>query len=269
MITVEQIYKRIKKGPEEKTNEWKPERPNHPRTLPTFGIEIPKSNSGLKYTRDGLSKILAFIDLVKRKRFKTGATVMPISTHHKKYLALWNSPVGVTRAIEKMIKYGLIVEENTAYRHHAYWESDNYSRTYLYFVDNERKIIEYCENNGIEKYVVPKRQLDFDKLTNSIKQLDPTFDETKVRFSNNLNLVKPDSLTIDEYQELLEYFLKKNYPYYSLIKDKVEEINKYYEDEDFKISFEPKFHWSEKPGKSNVVQGIVIRATNSYCNKKK
>ena len=44
-----------------------------------------------------------------------------------------------------MIRYGLIIEENKTYRHHAHWESDNYSRTYLYFVDNEKKIIDYCE----------------------------------------------------------------------------------------------------------------------------
>ena len=28
-----------------------------------------------------------------------------------------------------MIRYGLIIEENKTYRHHAHWESDNYSRT--------------------------------------------------------------------------------------------------------------------------------------------
>ena len=97
-----------------------------------------------------------------------------------------------------MIRYGLIIEENKTYRHHAHWESDNYSRTYLYFVDNEKKIIDYCEKNGIKKYEVPKRKLNINKLSNSIKQIDPNFDPIKVRFSNDLELVKPSSLTNEE-----------------------------------------------------------------------
>ena len=46
-----------------------------------------------------------------------------------------------------------------------------------------------------QKYEVPKRQLNINKLSNSIKQIDPNFDPIKARFSNDLELVKPSSLT--------------------------------------------------------------------------
>ena len=61
-----------------------------------------------------------------------------------------------------------------------------------------KKIIDYCEKNGIKKYEVPKRKLNINKLSNSIKQIDPNFDPIKVRFSNDLELVKPFSLTNEE-----------------------------------------------------------------------
>ena len=49
-----------------------------------------------------------------------------------------------------------------------------------------------------QKYEVPKRKLNINKLSNSIKQIDPNFDPIKVRFSNDLELVKPSSLTNEE-----------------------------------------------------------------------
>ena len=49
-----------------------------------------------------------------------------------------------------------------------------------------------------QKYEVPKRKLNINKLSNSIKQIDPNFDPIKVRFSNDLELVKPSSLSNEE-----------------------------------------------------------------------
>ena len=69
-----------------------------------------------------------------------------------------------------MIRYGLIIEEN----YWLLWKKWN------------------------QKYEVPKRKLNINKLSNSIKQIDPNFDPIKVRFSNDLELVKPFSLTNEE-----------------------------------------------------------------------
>ena len=43
-----------------------------------------------------------------------------------------------------------------------------------------------------------QKEININKLSNSIKQIDPNFDPIKVRFSNDLELVKPSSLTNEE-----------------------------------------------------------------------
>ena len=266
----EEALKRIKKGPgESKQYDWEPERPNHSWTLPFFNIDIPKSNNGKKMTYDGLGKILAFIDIIKMKRFKSGCTVMPISTRNKKYLRLWNSAKGVSNAIERMKNYGLIELENQSYRHHAILDSENYSRTYRYYFDNERKLIDYCRQNGIQKYDPSQKTIDEKRLVKRMNEIDGDFEISSVRFSNDLHIVKPDGISFSDFENLLTICLKMNYPYYQLIQDKIIEINSYYDDERFKIKFEPTFHWSEREGHTNVLNGIVIRASNSFSNKKK
>ena len=273
MLTIEKIYKRVKEGPEEKDPyDWEPLRPQHKWILPVFKIEIPRSNNGEKATYEALSKILAFIDIVKRKRFKDGCTVMPISTHSKKYLSIWNSSKGVANAIERMISYGLIEVENDKYRHHAYRDVENYCKTYRYYVDNEVKIIDYCRTNNIEKYVPDLVTKINKKLVEKVSLVAENFDKKQVRFSKKLHIVKPDGLSITEFEEYLTYCLYENYPYLQLIQQKIMEINEYYKTEveqNFKMDFQPTFQWCEKEGKTNILEGIVIRATNSYSNRKK
>ena len=153
-MKLEELYRRKKNGPqEEEQYDWEPKRPDHDWTLPNFDIKIPNSNNGVSETRKILSKILTFIKVVQSKRFSDGCTEMPIPTHSKTYLNIWNSPKGISNAIDKMISYGLIVLENEQYRFTSY-KNESYCRSYLYFVDNEKKLIEYCKENGIEPFEV-------------------------------------------------------------------------------------------------------------------
>ena len=101
-MKLEELYRRKKNGPqEEEQYDWEPKRPDHDWTLPNFEIKIPNSNNGVSETRKILSKILTFIKIVQAKRFSDGCTEMPIPTHSKAYLNIWNSPKGISNAIDK------------------------------------------------------------------------------------------------------------------------------------------------------------------------
>ena len=273
MITVEEINKRLKAGPEEKKPyDWEPKRPDHPVKTPKLKVVIPESNNGPKTARERFSKILAFIDEVKAKRYKEGCTVMPISTHSKKLLRIWNSSKGVSLAIDKMIEAGLIEIEDPSFRHHAPKQIENHCKTYLYFADVEREIINYCKENKIEKFV-PDSTLKIDqRLKRIIDSVPKTFDKSKVRFSIDLDIVKPEGLSVSEFEDYLTYCLYENYPYLRLVQLKIKEINEYYKtdvEQNFKMEFEPTFKWCEEKGRTNVLEGITIRATNAYSNRKK
>ena len=73
-------------------------------------------------------------------------------------------------------------------------------------------------------------------------------------------------MSTTEFEEILLYCLELNYPHLGLIKHKVDEMNElYYKGrEKLQILFEPTYHWSKD---NRTVEGIVIRATNSYSNK--
>ncbi len=76
-----------------------------------------------------------------------------------------------------------------------------------------------------------------------------------------------------KFERYLRLCLYQNYPFFIDTYKKVKEINKkFYKDyPEFLIRFWPSFTWGKKnkrEDKSNVVIGIGIRATNSFCNKK-
>ena len=270
-MNLEELYKRKKKGPKEKEPfDWEPKRPDHEWVLPNFEIKIPKSNNGLSSTKEGLSKILAFIKIVQSKRFKDGATEMPIPTHSASYLRIWNSSKGISNAINKMIEYGLIALESNKYRFSNYYKKESFCQTYLYFVDNEKKLIEYCKENKIEPFKIKSAKGFEPKTFKKIekKNIEFDFEVEEVKFSNGLKFVKPNGLSNTEFEEILTYCLELNYPYFGLVKMKVDEMNeRFYKDRsEFAIKFEPTFHWNET---NDTVEGIVIRATNSFSNKKK
>ena len=130
MIGLEEIADRLVDKAEYDFNvhkeSWEPVRAE-PYVLPKFCIVESKAKGAEAKLRTKLSKVLAFIDSVKHKRFKEGCTIMPISSTNKENLAIWDNKMGVSRAIENMIEIGLLGVENDKYQFGAYYEKDNKS----------------------------------------------------------------------------------------------------------------------------------------------
>ena len=267
MITLEEIAGRLK----DKTDysftvnrmSWEPQKVDN-YVLPSFAIKESSAKGAETKLKNKLSKVLAFIDLVKHKRFKTGCTVMPISVTNKDNLAIWQNEKGVSRAIDFMIEIGLISVESDKYQFGAYYEKDNKSKTYRYYKENEDKLKEYCEDHDIQMFIVKNKVYNMSEL----KKLHTGIDKSKVRFASRLKLIKPIELSRAEFEKQLTLCLYENYPALRFHIVKTNEINeKYYKDyPEFRIRFQPNFTWSED---ELYVSGIGIRATNSLTNLKK
>ena len=130
MITLEEIAGRLTERKDydfaANKTDWTPQRAEK-YILPAFAIKESTAKGAEAKLRTKLSKVLAFIDLVKHKRFKTGCTIIPISVTNKDYLAIWNNQMGVSRAIDYMIDIGLLSPESDTYQFGAYYEKDNKS----------------------------------------------------------------------------------------------------------------------------------------------
>lgn len=267
MITLEEIAGRLK----DKTDysftvnrmSWEPQKVDN-YVLPSFAIKESSAKGAETKLKNKLSKVLAFIDLVKHKRFKTGCTVMPISVTNKDNLAIWQNEKGVSRAIDFMIEIGLISVESDKYQFGAYYEKDNKSKTYRYYKENEDKLKKYCEDHDIQMFIVKNKVYNMSEL----KKLHTGIDKSKVRFASRLKLIKPIELSRAEFEKQLTLCLYENYPALRFHIVKANEINeKYYKDyPEFRIRFQPNFTWSED---ELYVSGIGIRATNSLTNLKK
>ena len=243
---------------------WQPVRAEE-YELPEFKIVESKAKGANSKLRNKLSKVLTFINFVKHKRYKEGCTIIPISTTSKDYLSIWNNKTGVSNGIAFMKEIGLISIENERYQYKAYYDKDNTSKTYRYYVENEIKIKEYCNEHGIEKYVAKNKVYTDEEITPVHKDID----KSKVKFSSNLRLFPPEGMGKMQFEKELTFCLYENYPALRFFINKSNEINKMcYEEEyqDFRIKFEPKFHWSSG---DTYVSGIGIRATNSWTNTKK
>ena len=68
--------------------------------LPEFKIPVKKSHNYESYKRKELSRVLTFIDYVKRIRRKTGCTGIPIPTTSRRNLMIWGYEMAITRAIK-------------------------------------------------------------------------------------------------------------------------------------------------------------------------
>lgn len=267
MITLEEIVSRLidKKDYDFTINKisWEPQKVEV-YALPDFIIKESKAKGAETKLKNKLSKVLAFIDSVKHKRFKAGCTVMPISVTNKENLAIWSNEKGVSRAIDYMIEIGLIGIENDKYQFGAYYEKDNKSKTYRYYKENEDKLKEYCKVHDIQMYVVKNKIYNMSEL----KNVHTGIDRSKVRFASRLKLIKPIELSKAEYEKQLTLCLYENYPGLRFHIMKANEINeKYYKDyPEFRIRFQPNFTWSDD---GLYVSSIGIRATNSLTNLKK
>ena len=267
MITLEEIASRLKdKGDYDFTaNEWtwEPQKAEDCEP-PACCIKGSRAKGAETKRRNKLSKVLAFIDMVKHKRLKEGCTIMPISVNNKYLLAIWNNKMGVSRALEYMTEIGLIEIENSRYQFGAYHEKDNTSRTYRYYKENEDKVREYCESHNIEAFRVKNPVYSMKEL----EDVHTDIDRSKVRFSSRLKLIRPAGVSKAAFEKQLTLCLYENYPGLRFHIIKANEINeKYYKDyPEFRIRFQPNFTWSDD---NLYVCRIGIRATNHLCNVKK
>ena len=216
--------------------------------LPEFKIPVKKSNNYESSKREMLSKILAFIDFAQRKRFKEGCTAMAIPTTSRQNLMIWGYEKAVSRAVQFMIEIGLIAIFDDTYRFGVPYEGANYGKLYAYFKDNEDKVIQYCKDNNIQKYVVKNVEvIDTEEQAEIIENLDKTksFDISEVRFAKNLELEKPEGFSKSDFEMFLTWCLYNNYPEFYFHQLKVDEINKqFYQDyPEFSLRFRPHFKW--------------------------
>ena len=107
MITLEEIANRLGSEQEKdftaKRECWEPIKAINYK-VPEFNIAESNAKGAKTKLKTKLSKVLAFVDSVKHKRFKDGCTIMPISVTNKDNLAIWGNNMGVSRAIDYMIK---------------------------------------------------------------------------------------------------------------------------------------------------------------------
>ena len=115
MTVIEEIVSRLKDKTEYSFNvnkeSWQPVRLEE-YELPEFNISVSQAKGAGGKLKNKLSKVLAFIDCVKHKRYKEGCTVIPISTTSKDYLSILNSKTGVSNEIDYMIEIWLIIIES-------------------------------------------------------------------------------------------------------------------------------------------------------------
>ena len=241
---------------------------------PKFEIPVKKSNNYETYKRAELSRVLAFIEHAQKKRIKGGCTAMPIPTTSRKNLMIWGYPKAISRGIKFMKGIGLITVHIDQWRFGVPFQGANYGKTYAYFEENEQKVIQYCEEHGIYKYVVKNLEeikgtvKQILKVESAIEYIDEvkTFDRSAVRFAKGLNLEKPDGVSGQDFEIYLYCCLYLNYPEFALHQMKADEINEnFYKDyPEFKLRFRPHFTWQD-----NKVVKIGIRISNEFCNQKK
>lgn len=280
MISVEEIVDRIKQEESRKNqpddiivpsdNKSKCETIDN-YVVPPFNI-VESDAKGAKAKREKiLSDILFFVDLAQRKRVINTCSIISIPTTANENLSIWGSAKNVSRAVDKMIEIGLLAEHDESYSHHASSKSKSRSKTYKYFYENEQKLLAYCKAHNIQKPIKTNVMVYTEKVKNAIADVDNAYKEFKIKdvvFSANLKLVKPLDITMSDFETYLTHCLYNNYPEFRFHQMKADEINeKYYKDyPEFAIRFKPHFTWNNE---TTVVKKIGIRATNSYCNKKK
>ena len=263
MTILEKLYQTLQndnKNKAEITYTFKPTRPTKDVVFIPFNIPQTRKQVSLK---EQLSKVLAFIDLNKQRRFSNGFTVMPIATTNKRLISIWGSPMNVSNAIKFMCNIGLLAEYDVSYQFNAYYSKDNKCKQYVYNYNTEQQIKEYCINNNINKY-----QITNITIVKTFEIKDIPFEKTEVRFSSKLHLLKPDNWSCAEFENYLMGCLYANYPQLLHYQELADEINKtfYADDYDRQISFKPKFTWNKG---NKAVTKIGIRATNSLVSAKK
>ncbi len=267
MITLLEIANRLGKDSglsfKEREYSWRPITTDE-YTVPDFCIEESTAKGAKTRLRTKLSKVLAFVNGIRPIRAKSACTIITIPVKNKSNLMIWGSDKNVSNAIDFMEEIGLISVENESFRFYAVNEHENVAKTYRYYFENEKKLLQYCSDHGIEAFKAENRIYSIEPGRVLHKDIPPD----KVRFSPNLRLVKPSDLSKTEFEKELTLCLYANYPglWFSIMK--ANEINDtYYRDyPEFRIRFQPNFTWNSK---NTMVTKIGIRATNSMTNIKK
>lgn len=145
--------------------DWKPVKADE-YELPEFVVPETRKK---KIQRERFGKVLAFIDVVRHKRYSEGCTIMPIPTTSKKLISICGNHQEVSRLIKFMIEIGLVSVECEEYQYKAIKEEYNKSKSYRYYYDNEQKIIEYCRENNININIV--RNSVYDTVVEKFKKV--------------------------------------------------------------------------------------------------
>lgn len=136
-------------------------------------------------------------------------------------------------------------------------------------------IEEFCKKWCISKlafnniYIINnnKKYTMADTFLDAVK--NAKFDNSKVVFSSNVSIKKPDGLDETDFEHYLSNVLQENYPQLSKYQQIADDINntQFYKDNpDLQIKFQPHFEWDKSHSK---VTSVGIRATNSLCNRTK
>lgn len=237
---------------ENKGIDWRPIKVES-YTVPPF--VIPDSQKRGE-TRKRLSKVLAFIELIKQKRYKDACTIIPIPEKDKRLISICGSQRNASNFIKFMKNIGLIEIESDEFRFNS---RTNKCKTYRYYVENEKEIQGYCEENNIMKYMIHN-----DTLIERFSDID-SFDKSQVRISSKLLLLKPKKWGPKDFENNLISVLYENYPQLHKYQRLADSINEeYYKDyPDLWINFRPSFTWNKG---NKAVRKIGIRATNALVS---
>ena len=242
---------------------------------PVFNPILGNGTNARSLQRRQFSKILTFIRLTQKRRSKDGCTIIYIPTTSPENHRIWGSTENVSNAIEDMKSIGLIRCEDPSYRFKAFVDSENRSRTYRYYVDNERKFLDYCRENNITRYDPDSEEIEISPK--EIKVFDEVVglpDPSEVRFSSHCCIAKPSGISKPKFERYLRKCLYENYPFFLETLRDIKKINRdFYEDyPEFELRLKPSFEWGNKTktkDTTNCVVGIGIRITNAFCNKEK
>lgn len=238
-----QIELKEKFGKSKKADiDWKPEECID-YTLPKFTIPESNAKGYSAKIKKKLSKVLAFIDYVKVMRLSHGCTIMPISCTNKTLISICGNHQNVSNLISFMKIIGLLQDYNNKYQFNANNKEFNKSKLYKYFYNNEINIIQYCEKNSINKFIIKNYYSECHRDTVVQKCKIGSFEREKVRFSSKVHFLKPDNYSHDDFKKYLNAALYENYPTLSYYQKLADEINeKYYaEDPELAIRFTPNF----------------------------
>lgn len=144
-------------------------------------------------------------------------------------------------------------------------KKDNHSKLYRYYVDNEKKIKDYCmNNNNINKMEIGKENSNNSTIGN--KLVIDNFDNSQVKIGK-VHLLKPDNMSVRKFEDYITQVLYINYhdlDYYQQMANYINET--YYEDyPDFRIWYRPTFTWNKG---NKAITGIGLRATNAMVSAK-